>query len=176
MSTRPRPTRGRISFVFLTLVAALATVLWSRREDGVSLTVCAPDTNDSCRVTARSVKPGTVGRVVVPIDAAGCASTRAGLCAALRARPAVAFFRRSSLDPITAKLTFVVRFAKAGTSTVTAELPEGSYAMYLFVPPNLAIGDSDRVGVRLTVRRGQMTRTEPLTPGESSTFLAFGGE
>ena len=176
MSRRPRPTRRRIWFVLLLALAGLASIVWTSRGHGTALVVCAPETYDHCRVQTRSMRAGTFGKVVVPIDTAGCVSQEPELCDELQSHPAVEFFRRTSLDPITATVTFVVRFAKEGTTTVTAELPSGSYAMYLFVPPNHAIGDVDREGVRVTVLRGTTTRTGPLTPGESSTFVAFGGE
>ena len=176
MSRPPRPTRRRIWFVLVLALLGLGSFVWAGRGRGTALVVCAPETYDYCRVQTRSMRAGTFGKVVVPIDTAGCFSEEAEFCAELRSHPAVEFVRTAGLDPITATVTFVVRFAKQGTSTVTAELPAGSYAMYLFVPPNAAIGNADRVGQTVTVRPRMTTRSPVLEVGESAIFPAFGGE
>ena len=151
----------------------LASLVWAGRGHGRSLAVCARETYDHCALAARSVEPGTLGRVVVPADLSRFSAGDA-TCAALRAHPAVEFLGLAHpTEP--ARFVIVVRFASAGTSSVTAELPEGPYAMYLFVAPHDAVGDPTQVGVRVMVRRGQTTRTAPLTPRAGAVFPAFGG-
>lgn len=168
-----RPARRRIWLVFVVVVAGLAIVSTRQGDGARAYRVCAPETHDRCKPDTRSVKSGTFGRVIVPIDLSRCVA-RAATCAELRAHPAVEFLSLSHpREP--SRLIVVVRFASAGEQRVTAELPEGPYAIYLFVPPHDAVGNARQVGVRIVVRRGQTTTAEPLTPRAGAVFSAFGG-